>query len=124
MIVDEVDQRFYVADSGIPGGGNGLFAKVPLAAGDRFEVIGVLIRRDSVTDRCTHFCDQHKFRIGDDLLLIPMGYGGMANHSASPNMEKVFEGDRVFLRMLRPIEPGEELFFSYHPYAQDRFGFH
>jgi hypothetical protein len=124
MIVDEVDERFYVADSGIPNSGNGLFAKVPLAAGDRFEVIGVLVRRDSETDRCTHFADEHKFRVGDDLLLIPMGYGGMANHSATPNMEKVFEGDRVFLRMLRAIEPGEELFFFYHPYAQDRFGFH
>jgi SET domain-containing protein len=53
-----------------------------------------------------------------------MGFGGMANHSSAPNMEKVFEGERVFLRMLRAIEPGEELFFSYHPYAQDRFGFH
>jgi hypothetical protein len=124
MIVDETEQRFYVAESGIPNGGNGLFAKVPLAEGDRFEVIGVLVRRDSVADRCTHFADQHKFRVGETLLLIPMGFGGMANHSATPNMEKVFEGDRVFLRMLRAIEPEEELFFSYHPYAQDRFGFH
>ena len=124
MIVNEADERFYVADSSIPDAGKGLHAKVALAEGDRFEVIGVLVQRDSESDRCTHFADQHKFRVGDDLLLIPMGYGGMANHSSTPNMEKVFEGERVFLRMLRAIEPGEELLFSYHPYAQERFGFH
>jgi hypothetical protein len=124
MTVNETDPRFYLADSTIPGGGNGLFAKVPLAQGDRFTVIGVLIERDTETDKCTHFADQHKLRIGEKFLLIPLGYGGMVNHSSTPNMEKVVEGTDLYMSALRNIEAGEELFFSYHPYAQERFGFH
>jgi hypothetical protein len=83
----------------------------------------VRVRRESISDRCSHFADTHKFRNGD-YLLIPLGYGGMVNHSAVPNMEKVFEGDRIYLQATRDIAPGEELFFTYTAYAQERFGFH
>lgn len=122
MLVDETDDRFYVAESTLPEAGNGLFAKVALNEGDRFEVIGALVLRESISDLCSHYADEHKFRVGD-YLLIPLGFCAMANHSANPNLEKVFEGeDRVFLRALRRIEPGEELFFTYTPYAQGRFG--
>lgn len=122
MLVDETDDRFYVAESTLPEAGNGLFAKVALNEGDRFEVIGALVLRESISDLCSHYADEHKFRVGD-YLLIPLGFGGMANHSVNPNLEKVFEGEnRVFLRALRRIEPGEELFFTYTPYAQRRFG--
>jgi hypothetical protein len=121
MVIDETDDRFYVGDSKITGAGKGLFARVPLAAGDRLAVMGVLVRPESVADACTHYADDHKFRVGD-LLLIPLGYGGMANHSRNPNMEKVVEGDRLYLQALRSIAAGEELLFCYSEYAQERFG--
>ena len=119
--VDETDGRFYVDVSTIPDAGNGLFAKVPLNQGERLEAIGVLVRPDSLADRCTGYADQHKFRAGE-YLLIPLGFAGMANHSTTPNLEKVIEGDRVFLQTLRPVSAGEELFFTYSEYAQERFG--
>jgi hypothetical protein len=122
MIVDEEDARFYVADSTLPGAGKGLFTKVPLRKGDRLEVVGVLVRRDSASDRCSHFCDHHKFRIGESLLLIPLGFGGMVNHSPNPNLQKVLEGDRLYLEALRDLPADEELFFTYTPYAQEAFG--
>lgn len=122
MLVNEEDGRFYVADSTIPAAGNGLFTKVPLSKGDRLEVIGVIVRRDSISDRCTHFCDHHKFRVGEDLLLLPLGFGAMANHSLSPNLLKVSEGDRVYLEALRDLAANEEVFFTYAPYAQEAFG--
>ncbi len=111
-----------VGPSTLPGAGKGLFAKTSMARGDRLEILGVLIERDSIADECTHFADAHKVRVGERLLLIPVGFGGMANHSSTPNMEKVVEGDRAFLQALRRIDPGEELFFCYHEYAQERFG--
>ena len=122
MIVDEEDERFYVADSTLPGAGKGLFTKVPLRKGDRLEVVGVLVRRDSASDRCTHFSDHHKFRIGESLLLIPLGFGGMVNHSPNPNLQKVLEGERLYLEALRDLPADEELFFTYTPYAQEAFG--
>jgi hypothetical protein len=85
------------------------------------EVQGVLVPAGSISDQCTRYADAYKFRVGN-FLLIPIGYGGIANHSGTPNMEKVVEGQRMYLRTLRRIEAREELFFSYNEDAQERFG--
>ena len=121
VILDEPDERFYAAPSTVPGAGRGLFARVPLQAGDRLAVIGVLVRRHSASDHYTAFADEYKFRAGD-YLLIPCGIAGMANHSSRPNLEKVVEGDAVFLELLRDVDAGEELCFAYSEYARERFG--
>jgi SET domain-containing protein len=121
VILDEADERFYTAPSTIAGAGRGLFARVPLKAGDRLAVVGVLIRRDSEADRCTAFADEYKLRAGDHLL-IPCGAAALANHSPQPNLEKVVEGADVFLRLLRDVEAGEELCFAYSDYARERYG--
>jgi hypothetical protein len=120
-LLQETDDRFAVRPSTVPGAGRGVFARVDLPAGAVHEVIGVRVPRESVSDECTHFADHHKFRVGD-ALLIPVGFGGVVNHSTTPNMEKVVEGDRVFLRALRPIAAGDELFFRYPDAALERFG--
>ena len=104
--------RFVVRKSKVRGAGLGLFAGKSLKKGDALNVNGVLIRRGSAADRFTHFADRHKFRVGGHLL-IPMGLGGMANHSFAPNMEKRIRGRQVYLRALRPVAKGEELFFTY-----------
>ncbi|HEY3116181.1 MAG TPA: SET domain-containing protein-lysine N-methyltransferase [Chloroflexota bacterium] len=117
---EETDNRFYVRASTIPGAGRGLFATAPLRVGEVLHVVGWLISPHSVADDCTRHADQYKFRFGDRLL-IPIGYGALINHSSDPNMEKVIEGERLYLRVTRPVSAGEELFFSYSTYAQERF---
>lgn len=121
LCADETDARFELRPSTVPGAGLGVFARVDLPAGATLEVIGVLIRRESLSDLCTHFADLHKFRLGDKLL-IPLGLGGMVNHSPDPNLEKAIDGDRIFFRAFRPITAGEELFFQYPVAALERFG--
>jgi len=121
MILDEPDQRFYAAPSTIPGAGRGLFARVPLKAGDRLAVLGVMVRRESASDGYTAFADEYKLRIGDRLL-IPCGIAALANHSSDPNLEKVIDGDAIFLELLRDVDAGEELCFAYSDYARDRYG--
>ncbi|MBX9582178.1 MAG: SET domain-containing protein-lysine N-methyltransferase [Gemmataceae bacterium] len=121
-LADEPDGRFAVGPSTVPGAGRGLFARVDLPAGAVLAVVGVLVRRDSPADVCTHFADRHKLRVGDDLLLIPTGFGGLVNHSTTPNLERLADGDRVFFRTLRPVVAGEELFFRYPDAALERFG--
>ena len=121
MILDEPDDRFLVAPSKIPGAGQGLFARVRLRAGDRLAVIGVLVRRDSVADECTGYADEYKYRAGD-CVLIPCGVAAMANHSSHPNLEKVIEGEAVFLELLRDVDANEELCLAYSEYARERFG--
>ena len=122
MMLDEPDDRFYAAPSTIPGAGRGLFARVPLQAGDRLEVVGVLVRRGSASDGYTSFADEYKFRAGD-YLLIPCGIAAMANHSSQPNLEKVVDGEAVFLQLRRDVETGEELCFAYSDYALERYDF-
>jgi hypothetical protein len=120
MILDERDDRFYAAPSTIAGAGQGLFARIPMKAGDRLEVIGVLVPKGSASDGYTAFADAYKLRCGD-YLLIPCGIAALANHSAAPNMAKVADADAVFLELLRDVEAGEELCFGYSDYACQRY---
>ena len=117
----ETDQRFYVRQSTIPDAGEGLFAAVSLVQGDRLRVVGVLIAPHSVSDRCTSYADPYKVRVGE-CLLIPTGWGAMVNHRDDANVEKVIEGEDVYLEVLHPIAKDEEIFFRYHEYAKNRFG--
>ena len=121
VILDETDDRFCARPSRTPGAGQGLFARVPLRAGDRLKVVGVLVQKDSDADRYTAFADEYKFRVGE-YLLIPCGVAALANHSAKPNLVKVVEGNEAFLELLRDVDAGEELCFSYSEFAQARYG--
>lgn len=120
MILDERDDRFYAGPSTIPGAGRGLFARVPLKVGERLEVIGVRVRRDSVSDGYTAFADAYKFRVGDDLL-IPCGIAALANDSSEPNLRKVIDGESVFLELLHDVDEGEELCLAYSEYAREHY---
>jgi hypothetical protein len=120
--VAERDARFEARASGTPGAGLGLFAREDLPAGTELEVVGALVERDSPADRCSHFADHHKFVVGESLLLVPLGLGGIANHSPRPNAEKVVRDARVFLRLLRAVTAGEEVFLAYRPEALARMG--
>ena len=102
------DSRLAVRSSTVPGAGDGLFALVPLAAGERIEVVGVFVPVDSLADRCTGFADHHKFRVGEELL-IPVGPAGMANHSDRANLAKLIADGRVWLETTRDVVAGEEL---------------
>jgi hypothetical protein len=95
---------------------------VPLEAGAKLAVLGVLIERGSLADECTQFADAHKMRVGESGLMIPLGFAGMVNHSLDPNVEKQVEGTTLYLCTLRPIAAHEELFYTYSDYARDRFG--
>ena len=121
VILDESDDRFCVAPSKIPGAGRGLHARVPLQAGDRLAVLGVLVPRGSASDTYTGFADEYKFQVGA-YLLIPCGIAAMANHSSQPNLAKVFDGETLFLELTRDVAAGEELCFAYSDYARERYG--
>lgn len=119
-MMTETDDRFYVAESTIAGAGMGLFARVPLATGAELRVIGVAVDPGSLSDLCTRYADPYKLRAGGKLI-IPLGFGGMINHAAQPNLERLLRDDTLFLRAVRPIDAGEELFIRYSDYAIERF---
>ncbi len=122
-VIAELDSRFELRSSTIVGAGLGVFARVDLPVGVELEIIGTLVERDSPADRCSHFADHHKFVIGETWLLVPLGFGGMVNHSDTPNMVREVRGDRAFLHTVRHVAAGEELSHCYTTSARDRLGF-
>lgn len=112
-------RRTQVRESGIHG--KGVYAIRPLKAGSKvLEYKGEIISWQEALDRHPHDPEQpnHTFYFHlDDGHVIDGKYKGNSakwiNHSCAPNMEAEQDGDRVFLKALRDIEVGEELFFDY-----------
>lgn len=112
-------KRIQVRRSGIHG--RGVFAIQPIDTGSTvIEYKGEIITWDEALRRHPHDPDQpnHTFYFHlDDGHVIDGKYQGNSarwiNHSCEPNVEAEQDGNRVFLKALRPIAPGEELFFDY-----------
>jgi SET domain-containing protein len=112
-------RRTQVRDSGVHG--KGVYAIRPLHQGDTvLEYRGEIITWQEALDRHPHDPSQpnHTFYFHlDDGHVIDGKYQGNSakwiNHSCAPNLEAEQDGNRVFLKALRDIAPGEELFFDY-----------
>ena len=101
--------------------GRGVYATAPLAAGDRLiEYVGEIISWDEALRRHPHDPEQpnHTFYFHiDDGRVIDALHGGndsrWINHSCEPNCEAEEKKGRVFIKALRDIAAGEELFYDY-----------
>jgi uncharacterized protein len=112
-------RRIQVRRSGVHG--KGVFALQPIAAGERLiEYTGELIPWAEAERRHPHDPqDPHHtffFHIDEDHV-IDGKVGGNAsrwiNHACEPNCEAEELGTRVFIKALRDLQPGEELFYDY-----------
>ena len=112
-------RRTQVRQSGIHG--RGVFATQAIEAGSTvIEYKGEIITWDVALERHPHDPSQpnHTFYFHlDDGHVIDGKYQGNSarwiNHSCNPNVEAEQDGNRVFLKALRNLAPGEELFFDY-----------
>ncbi len=122
ITIVETDSRFELRPSTIPSAGLGVFTTCELPAGSRLAVVGVCVPADTPQDIATHFADHHKFRLAGDRLLIPLGIGGMVNHSLHANVERVETDAGLVFVTLIDLPAGAELFLCYRPAALVRFG--
>src|ERR1035438_10007846 len=124
IILEETDTRFYIDKSTVPLAGYGCFAKVLIKQGDFLEIIGVQVKTDSIADNCTFYAKRYKFMSssGKDYKIVPMGFGGMVNHTDDKVIRNVQlvcilvtskKTKEVVYQALRDIEPGEELLGYY-----------
>lgn len=112
-------RRTQVRESGIHG--KGVYAIRPIKAGDTvLEYKGEIITWQEALDRHPHDPSQPNhtfyFHLDDGHVIDGKFKGNSAkwiNHSCAPNLEAEQDGDRVFLKALRDIAVGEELFFDY-----------
>jgi len=112
-------RRIQVRRSGVHG--KGVFALAALARGEQIiEYKGEVITWPEALKRHPHDPSDpdHTFYFHiDDGNVIDAKYGGNAarwiNHACKPNCEADEVEGRVFIKALRAIKPGEELFYDY-----------
>ena len=120
-------RRIQVRRSGVHG--KGVYATQPLAKGDVVvEYVGERISWPEALRRHPHDPSDpnHTFFFHlDDSLVIDAGVGGNAarwiNHACNPNCEADEEEGRVFIKALRRIKAGEELFYDYGLSIDERY---
>jgi uncharacterized protein len=112
-------RRIQARRSGVHG--RGVFAVVDLAEGETLiEYVGEIISWDEALKRHPHdpANPHHTFYFHiDESHVIDAKVGGNSsrwiNHSCAPNCEAEVDEGRVFIRALRNIPAGEELFYDY-----------
>jgi hypothetical protein len=128
ILIEETDNRFYIAPSTIPDAGLGVFAAQDLPAGSFLEIIGIQVKHKSIADQCTHYADHYKFgaKPGQEQnrLVVPMGYAAIINHAPKSELQNVeirsnkgptrnpAAGQMVYF-FLRNIKKDEEIFGNY-----------
>ena len=114
-------RRGQVRHSGVHG--KGVFALAPIAAGATvFEYVGERISWTEALRRHPHDPAQpnHTFYFHiDDQHVIDANVGG--NSARWINHEVEEQDGRVFIKALRDIEPGEELFYDYGLVIEGRY---
>jgi uncharacterized protein len=120
-------RRIQVRRSGVHG--KGVFALRPIAKGETIiEYKGEVITWPEALRRHPHDPeDPHHtfyFHVDEDHV-IDAKYGGNAarwiNHSCEPNCEADEIDGRVFIKALRKLRPGEELFYDYGLVIDERY---
>ncbi|MEO5697803.1 MAG: SET domain-containing protein [Burkholderiaceae bacterium] len=112
-------RRIQVRKSGVHG--KGVFSVAPLRKGEVvIEYKGEVISWDEALRRHPHDPSDpdHTFYFHiDDKHVIDAKFGGNSarwiNHACTPNCEADEIDDRIFIRALRAIKPGTELFYDY-----------
>ena len=120
-------RRIQVRQSGVHG--KGVYAVAPIAADDVIiEYIGERISWDEAMDRHPHDPAQpnHTFYFHvDEACVIDALHGGNSsrwiNHACEPNCEADEADGRIFIRALRDLAPGEELFYDYGLVIEERY---
>lgn len=121
-------RRIQVRKSGVHG--KGVFALRDITAGDTIiEYTGEIIPWPEALRRHPHDPkDPHHtfyFSLEDGDYVIDAKFGGNAsrwiNHACEPNCEADEQEGRVFIKALRDLHPGEELFYDYGLVIDERY---
>ena len=120
-------RRIQVRKSGVHG--KGVYAVRPIKKGETIiEYVGEIITWEEALRRHPHDPSDpnHTFYFHiDEGRVIDAKVGGNAsrwiNHACAPNCEADDDGERVFIKALRNIKPGEELFYDYGLVIEERY---
>ncbi len=109
--------HFRVAESTVPGCGQGLFAEVALEPGDTVgPYLGEQIT-DAQSEREPYVDSHYLLWVCTDCLIVGENYTRFINHSSEPNVQFVVSTrwKKARVEVTRAIRPGEEIFLDYGP---------
>jgi hypothetical protein len=120
-------RRIQVRKSGIHG--KGVFALQPMAPGDVvIEYKGELITWAEAQKRHPHDPSDPNhtffFHIDDERVIDGKVQGNAArwiNHACDPNCEADEVDGRIFIKAIKPVQPGDELFYDYGLIIDERY---
>ena len=120
-------RRIQMRRSGVHG--KGVYALVPFEPEDRIiEYTGDVISWTEALRRHPHDPSDPNhtfyFHVDDQTVIDGAVNGNVArwiNHGCDPNCDTEVIDGRVFIKALRPIEPGEELFYDYRLVIDERY---
>ena len=120
-------RRIVVRASGIHG--KGVYALVPFAKGETIiEYTGEVISWPEALRRHPHDpndpCHTFYFHIDDDTVIDGKHTGNAAkwiNHACNPNCEADEVNGRIFIKALRNVKAGDELFYDYGLIIDERY---
>ena len=121
-------RRIQTRQSGVHG--RGVFAVQDIAEGETIiEYVGEIISWPEALRRHPHDPKDPNhtfyFSLDDGSHVIDAKVGGNAsrwiNHACEPNCEADEEEGRVFIKALRKLKPGEELFYDYGLVIDERY---
>ncbi len=122
------NRRIQARRSGVHG--KGVFAVQDIAEGETIiEYVGEVISWQEAQDRHPHDPKDPNhtfyFSLDDGSHVIDAKHGGNAsrwiNHACEPNCEADETEGRVFIKALRKLKPGEELFYDYGLVINERY---
>lgn len=120
-------RRIQVRNSGVHG--RGVYTLTEIAAGEvLIEYTGELISWDLAMQRHPHDLEQPNhtfyFHIEDGRVIDALVGGNSSrwiNHGCDPNCEADEVDSRVYIKALRDLLPGEELFYDYGLTIDERY---
>lgn len=125
---DENDNRFYISESTIKGAGKGLFARHKISKGEKIDISGVVVEKNSYADKCTTYANNYKFAldviqlgngelVAGNKMVIPLGFSGMVNHMDEESKRNVqiesMGNESIAYVFLRDVAKDEEILGNY-----------
>ena len=115
--MERITKPLLVKQSTIAAAGLGVFAAKQFRKGEIIgEYTGEVVLEDEAFEKHAESEMDYLFDLGNGYVIDPANDPNpikYINHSCNPNCESDQDGKRIFIRVIKTIKSGEELFYDY-----------